>query len=187
MHGFISRCVCLFVCSMLLLPSPWCHVSLSPLCVHMCVSQPPVEGRPPLPIRDVHRDWQFGRHDLRGQHQGPELLRGGGTELGRRRRRWWLRLRRRRQPGRRKHWYQASLEDCWRDVHMAPMDNDPWLCQETTTWRNCCCCCCCVEKQAHCPRTGGKKEESSVWKFLNKKIERFRWGSKVWNRIKKYL
>lgn len=64
------------VCAILL---PLVHVSLSSLCA--CVSQPPIKGRPPLPIRDVHRDWQFERHDLRPQHQRIKLLRGQRLEL----------------------------------------------------------------------------------------------------------
>lgn len=100
MNAFPSLCACATLL--------WC-VSSCPLCICVCVShsQPPIEGRPPLLIRDVHRDRQFRRHDLRSQHQRPQLLRGGGPEL-RRRWRWWLWLRRWGQTERQKHWYKAS-------------------------------------------------------------------------------
>lgn len=60
------------------------------------VSQPPVEGSPPLQIKHIHRDWQFRWHDLRSQHQRLKFLFRGEPEF--RRRRWWrLSLRRRRR------------------------------------------------------------------------------------------
>ncbi len=156
MHGFASRCLCV------------CYVALTspaaprPCCVYMCVSQPSVKVRPPLPIRDVHRDWQFRWHDLRSQHQRPQLLRGGGPKLGWRRWRWRLWLRRWGQTERQKHWCEASQGDCWRGIHMAPTNNGSRFCQVVTWWRNGCCC---VEKQAQCSRQAGKQKESSFWSF----------------------
>lgn len=83
----------------------------SPACAYLCacLSQPPIEGRPPLLIRDLHRDWQFRRHDLRSQHQRLELLRGRRPELGWWWWRWRLRLRRR-------SWSRASQEARRRDA-----------------------------------------------------------------------
>lgn len=60
------------------------------LCVF--VSQPPVEGRPPLQIKLYHRDWQFRWHDLRSQHQRLKFFWGGEPVL--RWRFWRLELRR---------------------------------------------------------------------------------------------
>lgn len=92
MHECISLCV--LVCVLHLPPLLACLPVHYCMCLRVCVSQRPCQSHPPLHVTDVHRDWQFGWHDLRSQHQRPELLRGRGPELGRRWRRRWLRLRR---------------------------------------------------------------------------------------------
>lgn len=51
------------------------------------VSQPPVDGSPPLQIKHIHRDWQFRWYDLRCQHQRLKFFFRGEPQL--RWRRWW--------------------------------------------------------------------------------------------------
>lgn len=107
--------VCVLCCPYI----PLMCLSLSPMCA--CASQPPVEGRPSLPITDFHRDWQFRWHDLRPQHSRLQLLRRRWEKL---RRRWWWRLRLRRweQKERQRNWFEASQKVRWRDAQMAPLD-----------------------------------------------------------------
>lgn len=161
MNSYPGVCVC--VCAMLFPPPPVACLPVPSVCA-MCVSQPPVEGRPPLPIRDVHRDWQFRRHDLRGQHQRPELLRGRGPELGRRRRGRWLWLSGWGQTERQKRWCEASQEACWKDAQVAPMDCGSRFCRVVTRWRERRCGCC-VEKKKSTLFEIGRKKGRKLWKM----------------------